>query len=346
MLLSANIFQPLIDVFQSVIEFFHNDVGASWGLSIVFLTISVRLVLVPLMLKQFHSMQAMQAHMPELKALQAKYKEDKQRQQQEVMKFYQENKINPLASCLPLVAQLPVFISLFYMLRKNLRADICGPYLASTYERLHPGTTLSRTKQIAQQVAATATKTNPGGACQGHGHSGFLFIHDLTAQATGFSLIVLLVLYVGTQMGTQVIMAQPTMDQNMRRMMMFLPLLFIAFVYRFPAGVLVYWVTTNTWMLLQQAAFKARIGRLRASGKLPTPVVATAGAAGKTGGGSAGKSGTEIDYANLGNGGGSGAGLGRLLRPKAATVVEPVKPVRTGPPPSSRKKKKRSGRRR
>jgi YidC/Oxa1 family membrane protein insertase len=142
-------------------------------------------------------------------------------------------------------------------------------------------------------------------------------------------------------------MAQPTMDQNMRRMMMFLPILFIAFVYRFPAGVLVYWVTTNTWMLLQQAAFKARIGRLRASGKLPTPVVAVAGPSVKSTNGSRGRGATDIDYAGLGNGAATGSGLGRLLRPKPSEPVKPVTPVRSGgPPPSARKKKKRSGRRR
>jgi len=329
MLLSANIFQPLIDVFQSVVEFFHNSVGVSWGWSIVLLTISVRLLLVPLMLKQFHSMQAMQAHMPELKALQAKYKEDKQRQQQEVMKFYQENKINPLASCLPLVAQIPVFISLFYMLRKNLRPDIC-PAVQTTgraqYLAGHPHTT----------SAALKAMTFP---CNGHDGSSFLFVHDLTNQATGITLIVLLVLYVATQMGTQVIMAQPTMDQNTRRLMMFLPLIFLAFVYRFPAGVLVYWVTTNSWMLLQQAAFKYRIRRLQPL----TPVGPTSLVGGN------GKGGSDVDYAALGNGGGPkpGGGLRGLLA-KPAPPPEPVKtPSRaSGPPPSARKKKKRSGRRR
>ena len=68
---------------------------------------------------------ALQRLQPELKAIQAKYKDDKQRQQQELMKFYKENQVNPLGSCLPLVAQLPVFISLFYMLRTSLRVDIC-----------------------------------------------------------------------------------------------------------------------------------------------------------------------------------------------------------------------------
>ena len=83
----------------------------------------IRALLLPLTVKQFHSMQALQRLQPELKAIQDKYKDDKQRQQQEMMKFYKENNVNPLGSCLPLVAQLPVFISLFYMLRKNLRTE-------------------------------------------------------------------------------------------------------------------------------------------------------------------------------------------------------------------------------
>jgi YidC/Oxa1 family membrane protein insertase len=164
-------------------------------------------------------------------------------------------------------------------------------------------------------------------------------VKDLTAQATGISLIVLLVAYVATQMGTQVIMAQPTMDQNTRRLMMFLPLIFLAFVYRFPAGVLVYWVTTNTWMLLQQGVFKYRIRRLQP----PTPAGPTALV------GANGKGNTDIDYAALGNGAGASPSGGlRGLLPRPKPPVAPVKaPARTGgPPPSARKKKKRSGRRR
>src|SRR6202050_2784513 len=125
MLVAANIFQPLITVFEAVLKFFHNDVHAGWGLSIVLLTLLIRVLLLPLTLKQFKSMRALQTLQPELKAIQNKYKEDKQRQQQELMKFYKENNVNPFASCLPLVAQLPVFISLFYMLRKDLRTNIC-----------------------------------------------------------------------------------------------------------------------------------------------------------------------------------------------------------------------------
>src|ERR1700754_581614 len=136
MFVTANIFQPLIDVFQSILLFFHNHVGFSWGFSIIALTILMRAILLPLTVKQFHSMQKLQRMQPQMKEIQAKYKDDKQRQQQEIMKFYKENEINPLGSCLPLVAQLPVFISLFYMLRQDLRKNIC-PDTQAAYQAAH-----------------------------------------------------------------------------------------------------------------------------------------------------------------------------------------------------------------
>ena len=105
--------------------------GGSWGLAIVGLTVLIRAVLVPLTYRQLKSMQEMQRLAPQISELKERYKDDKQRQQQELMKFYQENKINPLASCLPLLLQLPVFISLFYMLRTDLKKHICGPQLAN-----------------------------------------------------------------------------------------------------------------------------------------------------------------------------------------------------------------------
>src|SRR6201992_2884601 len=130
LLVTANIFQPLIDVFEAVLKFFHNSIGIPWGWAIVLLTICVRGLLVPLTVRQIKSMARMQQLAPEMKALQAKYKDDKQRQQQEMMKFYKENNVNPLSSCLPLAAQLPVFISLYYMLRQSLRVDICRAWQA------------------------------------------------------------------------------------------------------------------------------------------------------------------------------------------------------------------------
>src|SRR6201994_45611 len=115
-----NILQPLIDVANAVLKFFHDTVGLSWGLSIVAITVCTRALLIPLTYKQLKGMRALQALQPQIKELQEKYKNDKQRMQQEMMRFYKENKVNPLASCLPLVAQIPVFISLYYMLRTDL----------------------------------------------------------------------------------------------------------------------------------------------------------------------------------------------------------------------------------
>jgi len=92
-------------------------IGLPWAWSIVALTVIVRMILVPLTIRQIHSMQALQRHAPEMKAIQQKYKHDKQKQNEELMKFYRENKINPAASCLPMVAQFPVFIALYYVLR-------------------------------------------------------------------------------------------------------------------------------------------------------------------------------------------------------------------------------------
>src|SRR2546423_15159227 len=127
-------FSPLISAFQTVMVFIHAHlVGGSWGLAIIGLTVVIRAVLVPLTFRQLKAMQEMQRHVPEMQALKEKYKDDKQRQQQELMNFYRENKINPLASCLPLLLQLPVFISLFYMLRTDLKKHICGPELAKSY---------------------------------------------------------------------------------------------------------------------------------------------------------------------------------------------------------------------
>ena len=133
MLVSANIFQPLIDVFEAVLKFFHDNVGVSWGWSIVLLTIGVRAAAAAADDQAVPLDAAPSASQPELKSIQKKYKDDKQRQQQEMMKFYKENNVNPFGSCLPLVAQLPVFISLFYMLRKDLRKNIC-PDVQTAYQ--------------------------------------------------------------------------------------------------------------------------------------------------------------------------------------------------------------------
>ena len=295
MLVTANVFQPLIDVFESVLKFFHSG-GISWGFSIVLLTIAVRAVLVPLTLRQIKSMVRMQTLSPQMKEIQKKYKEDKQRQQQEMMKFYKENNVNPLASCLPLVLQLPVLISLYYMLKASLRSDIC-PKVQQAYQA-HYASVHHLASAAAAHGQTTSCKNAPGAS--------FLFIHDLTAKATGVTLVVLLILYIGSQVSSSVLMSTASMDPTQRKVMMFMPLIFAAFVFRFPAGVLVYWITTNLWTIAQQYVVKKRIGP-----SMPQP--ALAGAGGSGGGGS-----TVGDD----GGGGSGGGLGAMLRGRLRAAQE------------------------
>jgi YidC/Oxa1 family membrane protein insertase len=232
----ANPLQPLIDVCEQVLLFFHDTIGTGWGLSIILLTVTVRLLLLPLTLKQVTSMQRLQLLAPEMKAIQTKYRDDKQRQQQEMMKFYKENQVNPFASCLPLLLQLPVFMSLFFLLNGD---------------------------EFKEQVRATAEQ-------------GFLFIDDITEPATGLVLIVLMVLFIGSQMASTMVMSV-TADKTQQRIMLLLPLVFVAFIPNFPAGLIVYWITTNFWTLGQQLVVKKVSPPpppLVAGGKAPLPAMA------------------------------------------------------------------------
>jgi YidC/Oxa1 family membrane protein insertase len=113
----GGILSPLENVLTDVLEWLHETGGLTWAWSIVALTVIVRILLVPVAIRQIHSMQSLQIHAPEMKAIQQRYKADRQKQSEELMKFYKENKINPYASCLPIVFQIPIFISLFYVLR-------------------------------------------------------------------------------------------------------------------------------------------------------------------------------------------------------------------------------------
>jgi YidC/Oxa1 family membrane protein insertase len=119
MIFIANPLTPLEDILRAVLEWLgpHGTIGLPWAWSIVALTILVRMLLVPLTVKQIHSMQSMQAHMPEMKAIQQRYKHDKVKRNEELMKFYRENSVNPAAPCLPILFQFPVFIALYLVLR-------------------------------------------------------------------------------------------------------------------------------------------------------------------------------------------------------------------------------------
>src|SRR5947208_14895336 len=116
-----SILTPLEDLLRNILEWLHGTIGLPWAWAIVAITIMVRLLMVPLAVKQIHSMQAMQAHMPEMKSIQQRYKNDKQKRNEELMKFYRENNVNPAAPCLPLPFQFPVFIALYLVLNHSNR---------------------------------------------------------------------------------------------------------------------------------------------------------------------------------------------------------------------------------
>src|SRR5712692_8939917 len=333
MFISANIIQPLIDAVDWILLRFHDNVGLSWGMSIIALTIVVRAALIPLTLKQFKSMQRLQQLQPQIKAIQAKYKDDKQRQNQEMMKFYQENKVNPMGSCLPLVFQLPVFLALFYMLRTDLKRDICGQYF-SQFVETHPAQTHGKTI-----TDFTCDQIHSGSAQFG-------FIPDLTGKATGAVLVVLIVLYVGSQIASTLLMSA-TADKNQRRLFLALPLFFVIFIINFPAGLIVYWITTNCWTIAQQYIVKRTAGPLKPAvaaggGELPGGAAAAVAGGGGGGGGSSGTGGGLLGgLGGLLGRGGDGAGDGdKDGNSKGAAKAK------APPPPPPRRKKKRSGRRR
>jgi len=211
----ANVLQPLIDVADWLITFLHDDVGLSWGWSIVGLTVIVRLAMVPLTLKQIKSMNALRALQPQMKEIQEKFKGDRQKMNEAMMRFYKENNVNPFASCLPLLLQLPVFLALYQLLNGS---------------------------EFQDQVRST-------------GETGFLFINDITAKATGPELVVLVVLFIASQMASTLVMSA-TADKTQQRIMLLLPLVFAALIPNFPAGLIVYWITTNFWTLGQQVVVR------------------------------------------------------------------------------------------
>jgi YidC/Oxa1 family membrane protein insertase len=204
----AGVLSPIENVLTEVLIWLHETGGLTWAWSIVALTVLVRMLLVPLTIKQIHSMQSLQIHAPEMKAIQQRYKADRQKQSEELMKFYRENKINPYASCLPIVAQIPIFISLFFVLR-DFKDEIYGKFPESSLDWLN--------------------------------------LVDITADTKDGWGPLLLVVYVASQLTSTWLMSTSMQSAAQRWIIMFLPIAFIPFILNFPAGLMIYWLTTNLW---------------------------------------------------------------------------------------------------
>lgn len=213
--LDANILQPLIDVANEILNFLH-DLGLVYGAAIVGLTFITRAAIIPLSVKQIRSMREMAAIQPQLKQIQERYKDDRERLQRESMRLFQEHGVNPFASCLPLLLQMPVFITLFYLLRSP---------------------------EFKDEVREA-------------GEESWLFINDLTEKATGEALVILLILYIATSVIAGLIMTGRQATGQQRMLSMGLPILFLPIMIGFPAGLLVYWISTNVWTMGQQAVVK------------------------------------------------------------------------------------------
>ena len=263
-----NIVAPISNLLDQMLRQFYAW-GIPWGWGIILLTVIVRLLLLPLTYKQVTSMLHMQKYQPQIKELNEKYKDDPQRKQQELMKFFKDHGINPLASCFPLLLQMPFFIAMFYALRE--------PSL-QVYINTH----------------------DPS----------WFFIPNLTKAATGVELGILLVLYVGSQLGSTLVSLSTATDPMQRRLMLALPFIFVPLMIHFPAGLILYWITTNFWTLGQ--SFVVKWMRIRQG----DPILVGASSDG--------------DAAVVTSGG--------------AALVD-KKPTKA-PPPPPKAKKKRSGRRR
>jgi YidC/Oxa1 family membrane protein insertase len=333
----ATILQPLIDINEAVLRFWHNDVGLSWGASIIGLTIVIRMLILPLTFKQVRSMQALQRLQPEMKKIQARYKDDKQKQQQAMMEFYREHQVNPLGSCLPLILQFPFFIGLYQTLR------------------------------------SVPFKKEVGDAGQ------FFFIPNITKPLTGHTteLVVMIVLYVGTQLASSYVSSFNVQDKNQKRLLFIFPFVFVPIVINFEAGLLVYWITTNLWTIGQQLFVRKFlpppephvVAAGSGSGGPPPPKglfgrLTAAAAAGNGADGAGAKAGDKVG-AKSGGGGGKAVASGGGAKSRGSGGAKTATGSSGGsakargsgnggeaggagkaPPPSPRKKKKRSGRRR
>ncbi|SHI15097.1 membrane protein insertase YidC [Streptomyces sp. 3214.6] len=222
---------------------FGPDTGWAWGLSIVSLVILIRICLIPLFVKQIKSTRAMQTLQPEMKKIQERYKNDKARQSEEMMKLYKETGTNPLSSCLPILAQSPFFFALYHVLNGIATGSTIGV--------------------INESLLASARKAHIFGApLAAKFTDGSAKVESLGASLTDVRVVtaVMIVLMSASQFFTQRQLMTKNVDtsvktpfmQQQKMLMYVFPVMFAVFGINFPVGVLVYWLTTNVWTMGQQ----------------------------------------------------------------------------------------------
>lgn len=248
----GGIWTGLLQAIFEVLKVFYGWVG-DWGLAIILLTIAFRIVLIPLTWKQTKSMYELQEIQPKIKALQEKYKNDKEKQQEELMKFYQENKVNPFGGCLPLLLQMPLFIALFNVLQRILPEFIKAMPLAQQAAEkrfwvLLPDITMSP-QHVYSIVSSTPTAT-------ANATSAIVATSTVVPQGSivagviaALPYMVLVVLFGLSVWLPQYLMTQ---DPTQRKTGTYMAIVMLYFGFISPAGVLLYWVTSSGWQVAQQ----------------------------------------------------------------------------------------------
>ena len=238
------ILNPLYNIVSGVIVFIHKilspifgtNSGVTWALSIMGLVVLIRIILIPLFVKQIKSQRALTALQPQMKEIQKRYKDDRQKQSEEMMKLYKEHKTNPLASCFPILAQAPIFFALFTVLNgiahNKPHGFLKGEYLVSAAQAKFFGAPISET---------------------------FLGSDKTTVKIV---TVLLIIFMSGTTFTTQrqlMVKGMPKMDasnnmmlQQQKIMLYLFPIIFAVSGVNFPVGVLIYWSTTNLWTWGQQ----------------------------------------------------------------------------------------------
>ncbi len=244
------IWDGIREALGSVLAFFYSVVPNT-GVAIILLTVAVRLALFPLTAKQAKSMIAMQRVQPEIKKLQAKYKNDKQKLNEEMMKFYKENEINPLGGCLPLLLQMPIFIALYQTLREiekfiphgsKMFADICGASAKASSCRS------KALPFIADMNLRKSASDIVNGKTTGIG------------DAIPYLVLVAIVLITGYLQQRQTMRNQTTPNPQMAIISKVFPIVFGFISWGIPSGVVLYFFTSNLWQIGQQEVVLRTIG--------------------------------------------------------------------------------------
>jgi YidC/Oxa1 family membrane protein insertase len=252
-------FDPFYNFFGGILAFFYSIVP-NLGIAIILLTVVVMLVLFPLTAKQAKSMMAMQRAQPEIKKLQAKYKNDRAKLNEETMKFYQANKINPLAGCLPLLIQMPIFLALFRVMRDPYKHI---PKSSDLYAAFCTPTTGPKAGHL-QLVACNVPKW---GIPNPQEFLGMNLSQHATGVTSGFVdalpyfILVGLVIVTGFLQARQSRRNAPNMNAQMAMVTNILPIGFGLFSLQFPAGLVLYFLISNLWRLGQQELIMHKITR-------------------------------------------------------------------------------------